>query len=176
MPLRGELAPELVQFDALTPTHFARWPVWIGVHVADYDEPWYEDADEETFRPFDGDLPVDPERGMLLVKAEMTLADGSMLPGFVTPAAGASGGAGDMGTMQPHLFGPDGRLHGFWTGMIRSTAADRSRVYASLGREPSAIFPIRFRAGSALVRGGIEGRIDGFLSNVQLRGVPVLDQ
>jgi len=100
---------------------------------------------------------------MLLVRAEMTLADGSMLPGFVIPDPG---GTGDMGTTQPHLFIPDGKLHGFWTVIIRSTSATRSRFYASLVREPS-VFPIR----------GIDGRIDGFLSSAKLgSALVVLDR
>jgi hypothetical protein len=176
VPLTPKQAPELVQFGALTAEHFARWPVWIGVHTADYGEPWYDNTDEETFRPFDGELPADPGRGMLLVRAEMTLADGSTLPGFVSPPPARPRGIRDMGTMQPHLFGPGGDLHGFWTGITRSTPATRSRFYASLGREPSGVFPIRFRAETAHVRGGIEGQIDGFLSIATLGSVPVSDR
>lgn len=78
--------PELVQFGDLTPSHFHRHPVWIQCHVPDYDEPWYGDTDEETFRPFLESLPAGPESGMLLVHAVLTLADGTRLEGFVTPA------------------------------------------------------------------------------------------
>lgn len=46
--------PELKQFGDLTHEDFDRHPVWIGCHVADYDELWYEDTDEETFRPWTG--------------------------------------------------------------------------------------------------------------------------
>jgi hypothetical protein len=52
VPSRKKQAPELVQFGALTAKHFARRPVWLGVHTVDYGEPWYDGTDEETFRPF----------------------------------------------------------------------------------------------------------------------------
>jgi hypothetical protein len=78
--------PELKQFGDLTAADFERHPVWIGCHTADYEEPWYEQTDEETFRPRTGDLPADPSEGMLLVRATIQLRDGTTLPGFVTPA------------------------------------------------------------------------------------------
>ena len=169
--------PKLVQFGALTREHFTQCPVWIGVHTADYDEPWHDDADEETFRPFDGELPADPKACMLLVHADISLADGSVFPGFVTPP-GAPGTSKDIATMQPHMFGPDGKAQGFWTGIIRSTASERARFYALLGREPSTVFPIRFRVSHALVRGGLNGLIEGFLSyaNAKLGAALVLDR
>jgi hypothetical protein len=48
--------PELRQFGSLTAEDFERIPVWLACHVADYDEPWYDETDEETFRPWSGDL------------------------------------------------------------------------------------------------------------------------
>mgnify|MGYP001270247721 CR=1 FL=1 len=70
---RKKARPELVQFGALTGDHLARHPVWIGVHGVDGDEPWYDETDEETFRPYGSALPAEPGAGMLLVRAEMTL-------------------------------------------------------------------------------------------------------
>lgn len=48
----------------------------------DYDEPWYDQTNEETFRPWTGSLPVSPAEGMLLVRAVFECADGSRHPGF----------------------------------------------------------------------------------------------
>lgn len=86
--------PDLKQFGDLTPEDFDSHGVWIGCHSADYDEPWYEDTDEETFRPWTGDLPADASEGMLLVKAMLELRDGSQHSGFLTPAPNP----GDLGT------------------------------------------------------------------------------
>ena len=77
--------PNLKQFGDLTPADFVEHPVWASVHTLDYDEPWYDETDEETFRPWIGELPVSPEDGMFLVRAKLTLADGRVLDGFITP-------------------------------------------------------------------------------------------
>jgi hypothetical protein len=99
---------ELKQFGELDLEDFQHHPVWIGCHTADYGRPWYEDTDEETFRPYTGKLPVDPSEGMLLIRALIELRDGSRYPGFVTPGSG-------LGTQQPQIF-VDGRRFSFWEG------------------------------------------------------------
>lgn len=52
--------PLLRQFGDLTPADFKAHPVWVNCHVIDYDESWYEETDEETFRPWLKSTPVDP--------------------------------------------------------------------------------------------------------------------
>jgi hypothetical protein len=71
----------------LTADDFERLPIWLHCHVVDYDEPWYEETDEETFRPWTGPLPVAPE-SHFLVRADFTAADGSRFVGFLTPRFG----------------------------------------------------------------------------------------
>lgn len=44
--------PELKQIGALSLSDFLRHPVWVGVHTRDTDEPWYDETDEETYRPW----------------------------------------------------------------------------------------------------------------------------
>jgi hypothetical protein len=148
--------PELRRFGSLTAEDFERFPVWLGCHVADYDEPWYEDTDEETFRPWTGDLPVSPADGMYLVKATATLADGSSLPAFLTPAAG-----NDLGLVQPQAF-ISRRLFSFWGGMPGVPKATRDDFYAALGKGPDAEFPIQFIAPATLVQGGAAVEVAGF--------------
>ena len=53
--------PELKQFADLTPTDFERHPVWIACHAEDYAEPWFNETDEETFRPWMGALVRDKQ-------------------------------------------------------------------------------------------------------------------
>ena len=138
------MRPELVQFADLTPSHFARHPVWIQCHVADHEEPWYDDTDEETFRPCTDALPVHPRLGMLLVHAELVLADGTRLEGFVTPAVekALAGPDAGLGLMQPQLFAPTGQRISFWDGMFARPSAQREAVYTVLGRRPAAVFPL----------------------------------
>lgn len=146
--------PELKQFGELDAEDFQRHPVWIGCHTADYGRPWYEDTDEETFRPYSGKLPVDPSEGVLLVRAVIELKDGSRYPGFMTPGSG-------LGTQQPQIF-VDERRFGFWGGIAGIVEQVQQELYAALEKEPGAIFPLRFVADPGLATGIVEGQVDGF--------------
>jgi len=149
--------PELKQFGDLTHEDFDRHPVWIRCHVADYDEPWYEDTDEETFRPRTGHLPAHASEGMLLVQATLELGDGSRHPGFITPALKP----GDLGTQQPQIFA-GGRSFGFWGGMFGVPIEERQSLYAALERKPDDVFPLRFSVDPALATGNTSGQVTGF--------------
>jgi hypothetical protein len=152
--------PVLKQFGDLTPDDFVKHPVWASVHTLDCDEPWYDDADEETFRPWTDKLPVSPEDGMFLVRAKLTLADGRVLGGFVTPQHDSE--AVHLGTIQPQLFLPSGTRCDFWDGMFKRDANDRKGLYKELGKDPKAIFPIEFAAEKGLAKGHVAGTIPGF--------------
>src|ERR1700752_2864899 len=121
--------PILRQFADLTATDFETSPVWIACSSVHDDEPWYDDTDEEPFRPRLGPLPADPSEGMLLVRAIGTLADGTRLPGFLTPAFEPD----DLGTMQPHVFVADRRF-GFWGGGLGVPEAQQTEFLNSLGK------------------------------------------
>jgi len=163
--------PELKQFGELEAEDFDRHPVWVGCHTADYGKPWYEDTDEETFRPHTGKLPADPSGGMFLVRTAIELRDGSRYPGFVTPAAAGwdkRPGGGPMlkhdhilGTQQPQIFVGD-RAFGFWGGMAGIPGRTQQELYAALGKAPDAVFPLRFTAETGLAMGIAEGEVDGF--------------
>ena len=164
--------PELVQFGDLTPSHFDRHPVWIACHIADYDEPWYDETDEETFRPWNGNLPVDATYGMTLVRADFTLADGTRLTGFLTPAA--EGGPLELlGVMQPQLFRPDGTLGAFWEGRFGRDAAEHAAFYRALGKTPAEVFPVRCAAQAGLATGIVEAVLEGFYTMGAKSGVRV---
>ncbi|MES3035291.1 MAG: hypothetical protein V4813_14935 [Gemmatimonadota bacterium] len=151
--------PNLVQFGDLLAEHFREHPIWVACHSADYDEAWYDETDEETFRAVIDGQPVNASNGMYLVAAEVTLADGARLDGFVTPAMPSDA---SMGTWQPHVFVDDGGTLGFWTGMAGLDAMELAAAYASLGRTSAAVFPARFRARSGLTQSVAEGQILGF--------------
>ena len=107
------MRPEMKTFSDLRSGDFERHAVWAPVSTNDYDEAWYddEDIDEETFRPHRGELPVSPAAGMFLVAATATLADGTIAPGFITPAHQS-----DLGTLQPHITAGDAPPTGFGAG------------------------------------------------------------
>ena len=149
-------SPVLKQFDELTVEDFVQHPVWVSCHVIDYDEPWHEGTDEETFRPWDKALPFDPAETIALVRASFQLANGSRLDGFLTPATEP-----DLGTIQPTVFA-GGRSFGFWGGMFGVPESERSAFYAAVGQAPAAIFPISFQAALGLADGHASGVLDGF--------------
>jgi len=149
--------PDLKQFGDLTPEDFERHPVWIGCHTVDYDEPWYENTDEQTFRPWSGKLPAGPSEGMLLVKATLELRDGTRHSGFVTP----SSKAGDLATQQPQIFG-GARRFAFWGGIFGVQQEERQALYAALGKSPDQVFPLRFSVGPNLATDVTTGQVEGF--------------
>jgi hypothetical protein len=153
--------PELKQFADLRASDFDRYPVWVLVHTMDYDESWYENTDEETVRPWTGSTPVDPSKGMFLVRASFTLADGSEHGGFVTPAQ-TDPAEPDFGTLQPHVFAVDGKPLGFWLGAFGHSEADRAAYYRRLGRNSSEVFPIDFTADNTVSSIAVAGTLAGF--------------
>ena len=156
--------PDLRQFGDLTPADFEAHPVWVNCHVIDYEEPWYDETDEETFRPWTGELPVSPHHTMFLVRAELVLNDETHCQGFLTPAIDGDAGSVQhaLATMQPHLFLPNGELAGFWLGIFRADDEHCRRVYDALGKEAADVFPIRFAAKDGLATGRTSGTIEGF--------------
>ena len=99
------MKPELKQFGTITKADFERFPVWVNVHTLDYDESWYDETDEETFRPWTDELPIDPSLGMFLVRSQIIFADRTKLIGFITPAIGTGEVTdSDLGSVQPYLF------------------------------------------------------------------------
>jgi len=152
--------PVLKQFGDLTAADFAKSPVWASVYLLDYDELWYDDTNEETFRPWIGELPVGPEKGIFLVRAKLTLADGCVFDGFITPQHQAE--LPSLGTIQPNLFLPSGKLCSFWDGMFKRPSQEREIIYRELGKDAETIFPIQFAAEKGLARGHVAGSIPGF--------------
>jgi hypothetical protein len=152
--------PLLRQFGDLTLTDFSQHPVWVNVHVIDYEKDWYNETDEETFRPWDGNLPADPSETMFLVKAKLTLADGSEYDGFITPQQESD--EPDLGTIQPYLLTESGELISFWFGMFQPSQKDMNGLYEKLGKNANQVFPIQFKAQDGIATGIVKGIIPGF--------------
>jgi len=164
------VAPELRQFGTLGQADFERAPIWVGVHALDYDQPWYDQTNEETFRPWYGGTPIDSGLGMFLVRAEVRLSDGTTFPGFITPRPGSGKvPAHELGMVQPHLILPDHRTINFWGGMKGFTEVSKDAVYAALMKAPQDVFPVNFAAEAGLCNGRQSGQIPGFARLVDNR-------
>jgi hypothetical protein len=156
------MEPELKQFGDLLASDFERHPIWVSAHGTDEDEPWYEETDEETFRPWTGKVPVDASEGMLLVRATMELRDGTSHPGFATPAFDGDG----LGTQQPQIC-IGNQIFGFWGGIAGVQVEYRRALYQALAKTPAEIFPLRFSIDPALATGLTSGVVEGFYKTVR---------
>lgn len=168
----GGKPPCLKQFADLRRSDFERFPVWVAVHTMDYDEPWYDDTNEETFRPWTGTIPVDPAEGIFLVRATLTLADGSKHPGFLSPAE-LTGSERDLETVQPQVFPVDGQPIGFWLGAFGFGESEREEYYRRLGRGAAEVFPATFAADEGFTSPTIAGVLAGFYAIPDFKTVEV---
>ena len=148
--------PTLKPFAELSSVDFEVSPIWIACHVVDYDEAWYDDTDEETFRPYTGHVPADSTQ-LLLVAATATLNDGTMFPAFVTPAHTA----GDFGTLQPHMF-VGGESYGFGGGVVGIPDKRRREFLDACGKDERDVFPVRFSAEPELSTGVTDTEVAGW--------------
>jgi hypothetical protein len=178
--------PEMKQERDLTPADFRRYPVWIGVHNFDSDEPWYEQADEETYRPWTGSLPFAENRGIVLIAATFTLADGSVYPGYCTavrenwdaPARAYTtpggtrvvpqswsemhGGAklSILALQNPTLF-VSNRPVDFHLRIPERRRKAVQDFYATIQKKPFEVFPTSFGAEPGLAVGIVSGSLEG---------------
>ena len=140
----------------LTLDDLDRFPVWEFA----LNEEGEEGQDEATVRPYEQNGPLDPSEGMFIVRAILTLSDGTQLKGYLTPPVQGETG---LGTFQPAIVVPAGQVS-FWCGTVVPSAAHIAQCYALLGKaSPAQVFPLRFRSDVDLVIGPITGEVPGFL-------------
>ncbi len=180
--------PELKQEYNLSLADFSRQPVWVGVHNFDSDEPWYEQSDEETFRPWTGPLPFAEARGFVLAAATFELADGTLYAGYCRsvrddwdasfePMSVAEGTPKRQSWSRMHggsqrsvllLQSPtmfiDGRPFDFQLRILSLRKKAIQSFYAAIGKKPSDVFPLRFAINSGLAADVTSGKLAGFYS------------
>jgi len=140
----------------LTPADLERFPVWEFA----LDEEGEEGQDEATVRPYEVSGPLDPADGMFIVRASLTLSDGTRLTGYVTPPVQGEDG---LSTFQPAVVVPDGQVS-FWCGMVVPAPEHISKSYSLLGKaSPTHVFPLHFESDVALVGGPVAGEVPGFV-------------
>ena len=140
----------------LTPSDLERFPVWEFA----LDEEGEEGQDEATVRPYESNGPLNPADSMFIVRASLTLADGTRLKGYLTPPTRAEMG---LSTLQPAVVVPGGQVS-FWCGMVVPPPAKIAKSYALLGKaSPARVFPLRFESDVDLIGGPIAGEVPGFL-------------
>jgi len=184
--------PLLKDQSSLALVDFERFPVWVRSQDYDREEPWYSETTEQTYRPWEGLLPLEPKSQFpfVLLAAKFRLSCGSFYPGYFQPAAE------DWDALIPGRKMKDGSFsepqqwsvrHGgtplsilalhYPIIFIGDKAYDfqlrrdhRSRrqcvldFYIAIGKLPDQVFPVEFSADPALFKGIVSGRINGFYS------------
>lgn len=143
------------QIYELTPHDLETFPIW----EFNLDETPENGQDELTVRPCLLSVPLDPTDRMFVVRAAFTLADGSMMRGYVTPP-----GRGDtgVGAWQPIIVTDHGQVR-FWCGTSVPGPKRLARSYKLLGKETKQVFPLRFESEVKLAGGPVRGSLPGFL-------------
>jgi hypothetical protein len=139
----------------LTMDDLRQRPVWEFA----LDEEGEEGQDEASVRPCDIPGAVDPSDGTFIVRAAFTLADGTLMHGYLTTPTSDDDG---LGTLQPVIISERGQIL-FWQGVITPDAKSLAESYAKLGRDAARAFPIQVVSDVDLVGGLVRATIPGFL-------------
>lgn len=153
--------PQLRQAADLTPADLERYPVWVCVHGRDQEEPWYDETDEATYRPWTGPQPVSPAQGQFLVRGIATLANGRCYPAMLYPVD-PSWTEDPIGLLQSVVF-VEGQPFAFWGGILGIAAGEQQAFYRAVDASAEAVFPMSFAALPGLTGGIQSGIVPGFL-------------
>jgi hypothetical protein len=129
-------------------------PVWEFA----LDEEGDAGQDEATVRPYEVPLPIDPGHGGLVVRAVFTLADGTILRGYLSPQPMP---LRQPGYLQPVVICGADQVN-FWSGIRRPAQNHMKDVLAKLGKQAAQVFPLEYRSDVEIQGGPISGTIPGF--------------
>ena len=184
--------PELKQLSDLSAGDFEHHRVWVGVRHFDIDQPWFENADDQTFRPWLGPLPLQQRSrfSSFLVAAVFELADKTTYPGYFNPTSRdwdepiqgrklrdgsyskpqswSERRGGDprsiLALLRPAIF-VGKQPYDFHLRRIPDARAKAIRdFYAAVGKSPDRVFPVRFHADRMFFDGIVDGHLEGFYS------------
>lgn len=184
--------PLLRDISKLAPADFQVHPIWVCVHGRDQEEPWHKQTDDQTYRPWTGELPYVPRTPFdaVLVAATFQLADGSTYRGYFNPVAEnwdeplpprklrdgsftkplqwseRRGGTplSILALHHPVVF-IDGKLHEFhWLRDIERRRLKIEAFYGAIGKSTASVFPIQFHCDPGLFQGITAGQLDGFFA------------
>jgi hypothetical protein len=116
--------------------------------------PWYNETDEETFLPWTGALPV---RRHVPRSGDVRAAGWKPFSGIHDPSLPRDGDGGDVASpvCRPTPLP-------FLGGMFDVTDEEKLSLYAALGKDARAVFPVQFSADLGLATGAVAGQGAGF--------------
>ncbi len=139
----------------LTMDDLRQFPIW----EFRLDAEGQSGQDESTVRPHTESGLLNPAGRMFVVRAAFTLADGTKLPGYITPPVRGHEG---LGTMQPIIVTARGQVR-LWCGTAAPDAKRLAQSYELLGKDAQRVFPVRFESEVELADGPARGSVPGFL-------------
>ena len=185
-------APLLKDQSSLLRADFGRYPVWVRVQDYDREQPWYRNSTEQTYRPWEGSLPLQPRSQfhLVLVAASFRLSNGDSHRGYLNPATtewdvplpprktkdescttsnqwSARRGGSPLSILaihRPVIFIGEGAYDFKLRGDLDRRKRHILDVYAAIERRPEEVFPVTFSADPSLFSGIVSGHIDGFYS------------
>ena len=157
--------PEFKLFDELTARDFITTPIWIDCHLSDFEQPWYDELDDEAFRPWTGQFPV-PDELACLVSTNFTTSNDILLEGFIEHGFDERADA-DFPSFRPRAFLDEKDRIDFWHGNVyqfgaEQLNADMQKLQMRCNAELDAILPVHFSAKAGLLQNEISGSIKGF--------------
>lgn len=128
------------------------------VHVWEFalDEEGERNQDEETVKPRNDVDAVDPAKGLFVIAARFTAADGTELAGYVTPS-----NSGERAEA-PTVVTEAGEQVSFWHGITKPNRVELEAAYRTLGRNAAELFPLRVEARVPTTAGALVDEIRGF--------------
>jgi len=183
-------SPLLKDQCSLTEIDFSRYPVWVRAQDYDRDESWFRECTEQTYRPWDGPLPLEPDSQFpfVLLAASFRLSSGDTYPGYFQPATEEwdsplpprkmkdgtfakplqwsvrRGGTplSILALHRPVVFIEDKAYDFHLRRDLERRKGSVLDFYTAIGKRPDEVFPVEFSASLALFRGIVSGRLDGF--------------
>lgn len=146
----------------LRESDFVNYPVWVLCHILDYDEPWYDKTDEETYRPWTGKVPVKP-RFDFIGKTTFHFKDGTVYTGFTHICNNFDYSPVPFSLVMAILLNND-QQESFWSGGIERSEQKIREFYLRIGKTAEEIFPIQYSVNKELVKEPVVGEITGFMS------------
>lgn len=138
----------------LMPADLEQFSVWEWAS----DEEGEEDQDETTVRPVLLDRPLRANISYI-IKADFTLADGTVFVGVFTSAERMPE---TVGWLHPVIFTEQGQVL-FYYGVMKPAPQQILQNYERLGKTAAEVFPIEFHAAAGVENSVSQGMIGGFL-------------
>ena len=182
--------PPLKDQAELTLADFNLHPIWVRVQDYDREQPWFAGTTEQTYRPWNGPLPIEAESQFpfILLRATFRFACGDIHPGHFAPATkewdnplpprrradgsfsaplqwSARRGGSPLSILslhQPVIFLGE---EAFDFHLRRDSERRKQCIldfYSAFLRLPKEVFPVEFEADPAFFNGIVNGRLDGF--------------